>query len=135
MADEAAGEVPIDEILDRLPEGTTPQELVKIIARRFSGPLPPPEMFREYNEILPGAAGRILSLAENEQKIRGRDNAKILRNDTARVWGSIIVLLSLVGAAVFCAYLGERFLSVVFVASGMGSAAVSGIIKAFIQRN
>ena len=34
----------------------------------FSGPLPPPSLFREYDEILPGAAERILSLVESEAR-------------------------------------------------------------------
>jgi Predicted membrane protein len=35
-----------------------------------SGPLPPPEMLREYEKIVPNAAERFLSLVENEQKHR-----------------------------------------------------------------
>jgi uncharacterized membrane protein len=30
----------------------------------YSGPLPPPQIFKEYNDILPGAADRILRMAE-----------------------------------------------------------------------
>ncbi|MDE0291964.1 MAG: DUF2335 domain-containing protein [Candidatus Dadabacteria bacterium] len=37
----------------------------------FSGPLPPPQFLKEYEEILPGSADRIVALAENEQGIRG----------------------------------------------------------------
>jgi uncharacterized membrane protein len=34
------------------------------------GPLPPPEHFRQYNDICPGAAERILAMAENEMTER-----------------------------------------------------------------
>jgi uncharacterized membrane protein len=33
---------------------------------RYSGPLPAPELFRQYDEVLPGAAERILKMAERE---------------------------------------------------------------------
>ena len=34
------------------------------------GPLPPPEDLKGYNDVLPGAADRILAMAEGEQKHR-----------------------------------------------------------------
>lgn len=34
-------------------------------AARFSGPLPPPDVLKQYEEIEPGAAGRIISMAES----------------------------------------------------------------------
>lgn len=33
-------------------------------SRMFSGPLPSPDAFREYEDVLPGAADRILAMAE-----------------------------------------------------------------------
>ncbi len=32
----------------------------------FSGPLPPPEVFAKYEQILSGSADRILKMAENQ---------------------------------------------------------------------
>jgi uncharacterized membrane protein len=37
---------------------------------RFAGPLPPPNILRGYDEIVPGAAERILTMAENQQSHR-----------------------------------------------------------------
>lgn len=36
----------------------------------FSGPLPPPEVIRGYDQILPGGAERIFAMAEREQLFR-----------------------------------------------------------------
>ena len=36
----------------------------------YSGPLPPPEMMRGYEEVQPGSADRILATMEREQKQR-----------------------------------------------------------------
>ncbi len=41
----------------------------------FSGPLPLPEHFAEYERILPGAAERILAMPEKEQQIRADGQA------------------------------------------------------------
>lgn len=43
----------------------------------YSGPLPPPAHFEKYDGILPGAAERILAMAENEQKHRHQLNHKV----------------------------------------------------------
>ena len=37
------------------------------VAESFSGPLPIPQHFREYEEISPGAAKLIIDMARNEQ--------------------------------------------------------------------
>lgn len=40
------------------------------VAKRFSGPLPPPEALEHYERVLPGGAERIIAMAEREQKHR-----------------------------------------------------------------
>lgn len=48
---------------------TAEHKIVKqefIQASFMSGPLPPPEIMRGYNEILPGAAERIVAVFESE---------------------------------------------------------------------
>lgn len=37
---------------------------------QFSGPIPPPGAMRGYEDVLPGSADRILSMAEREQKLQ-----------------------------------------------------------------
>ena len=47
--------------------GTPPSEQVILQRQQIqahAGPLPPPEMLRRYDEIVPGAAERILAMAE-----------------------------------------------------------------------
>lgn len=46
----------------------------------FSGPLPPPQILGQYDEVLPGAAERILRMAEKQQDHRiGVDQSGIRR--------------------------------------------------------
>ena len=61
----------VNEVLSKLPEDIRGQVLTIIKEQSFfSGPLPPPELFKQYEEILPGSANRILKMAEKEQNIR-----------------------------------------------------------------
>ena len=52
---------------EELEQETTIRKVVaKVIESEFSGPIPPPNIMRGYEEILPGAADRILSMAERQ---------------------------------------------------------------------
>lgn len=54
-----------------------------VIAKQFSGPMPPPEMLREYDEVLPGLANRIVTLAENQSNHRIRLERRVT---TSNIW-------------------------------------------------
>ena len=41
-----------------------------IATKHYSGPIPDPESLAKYNQVIPGAAERILNMAENEAKNR-----------------------------------------------------------------
>lgn len=44
----------------------------------FEGPIPPPDMLAHYEEVLPGAAERIITFAERQQDDRMRVNERVL---------------------------------------------------------
>jgi hypothetical protein len=81
----------LDEILSRLPADTPPDIVQMVIGSYHSDPIPHPSTFQHYDEILPGAADRILTMAEKEQQIRGRDNGRIINNESFKIGGSIFV--------------------------------------------
>ncbi|MBR0575670.1 DUF2335 domain-containing protein [Proteiniclasticum sp. BAD-10] len=57
----------------------------------FSGPLPPPEIFEKYEEICPGAADRILSMAENQSTHRQQiEKAFIFSRNKQSIAGTYI---------------------------------------------
>lgn len=61
------------EVLDSIPEDKRSIVLgamVRYEQRTFTGPLPHPDSFAGYENTLPGAADRILSMAEKEQNHR-----------------------------------------------------------------
>ena len=46
------------------------KEGVTEIRSVFSGPMPPPDLLRQYEEIIPGSAERLLAMAEREARHR-----------------------------------------------------------------
>ena len=57
-------------ILDMLPELPEGVRVSVAEAMSFVGPLPPPTMYREYENVHAGSAERILAMAEKEQNHR-----------------------------------------------------------------
>ena len=57
------------------------ERLVAAIKEEFSGPLPHPEILENYNRIVPGAAERIIQMAESEKEHRHYIEKAALRAD------------------------------------------------------
>lgn len=97
----------------------------------FSGPLPPPKTLEGYEQILPGAADRIIKMAEQNANNRlNLDNkiveADIKRSNKGQYLGFILSVL-FIGAAILCAYLDQPF-----PASVLGIGGFSSIISIFV---
>ena len=78
---------------------------VALIGAQFVGPLPPPEAFQRYEEILLGAAERILKMAEKQAEHRQRLEEKIVNAEIrdARlglIFGFLIGLTTIVGGVI-----------------------------------
>ena len=56
----------------------------------YSGPLPLPAHFREYEEILPGAAERILALTEKQSAHRQYLEKHVAKGDGRRAWAGLV---------------------------------------------
>ncbi len=64
-------------------------------AFRFQGPLPPPQMLREYEDVFSGCADRIVAMAERQSAHRQAMEKVALRQRTRRsVWGKYLHSLS-----------------------------------------
>ena len=98
----------------------------------FRGPLPPPALFQKYDQVLPGAAERILALTEREQIHRQAWDMEALRGEVGYgrlgLWlGAGALLLDLLVVA-FCAWIGAE--EVAWAAAGIG---LVGIVGSFIR--
>lgn len=73
----------MDTSSQQISKNTNHQEhLVKReVAMSFSGPLPPPEILQKYDEILPGAAERIIKMAEQQAEHRRSLEQQVIKSD------------------------------------------------------
>jgi uncharacterized membrane protein len=63
----------------------------QVVASSFSGPLPPAEELLKYEQSVPGLAGRIASMAENQAQHRMALETKVINSDIARSWAGLWV--------------------------------------------
>ena len=70
---------------------------IRQIIRSRSGPLPPPEDLEKYGKILPDAPERIMTMAEEEQRIRKDNQTRTHINNAKRMNRA-----ALIGAGLTC---------------------------------
>lgn len=100
----------------------------------FSGPIPPPEQFEQYENILPGSADRILKMAEKQQdhriEIEKEAISKSLNlNRRGQTFGFITMLLML-ALSVFFALNGMKVW-----AGTIGSVTIVTLVALFVTGN
>lgn len=117
------------EVLDQLPANV--REVV-LRAASFSGPLPPSQMYREYELVVPGSGERILKMAEDQQAHRIQWEKTAIseesRATTRGQWFGFIVALACIGSAVYLAMSGEPW-----VAGILGGVGGIGLVGHFVN--
>ena len=96
-------------------------ELVRSTTLSHSGPLPAPQDFREYDQVLPGSAERILSMAEKEQQIRESDTNHFFRNQRWHIISAGFVALGLVVVSGIAAWHGNVAIALPLGLVGLGT--------------
>ena len=104
----------------------------------WHGPIPPPQTLEKYENILPGAADRILQLAEDEAQFRRVQSEQInkalaadmiaYRKEVSRgqLCGLSVALGGLI-ASLIAAYLGATAIGVT-----VGGTCLVGLVTAFL---
>lgn len=108
----------------------------KIIQSEFSGPIPPPNIIRGYEEIVPGAADRIIAMAENQSKHR-QDMERIMVKSESRdsllgVLFAFFLGISCVIAAIVMVVMVPENAGVISGAA-LGVTGIGSIIATFIK--
>ena len=115
------------------PRGAEAATKTEITAQQtsFSGPIPHPETLKGYNEIVPGAAERILAMAEDDAKHLREMEAAAL--NTARAEARLGQWLGFgIGIAALGTSLAALFLGSPWVAGILGGATVVGLVSVFV---
>jgi uncharacterized membrane protein len=82
------------------PPASPQQPRVTVQQAQFAGPLPPPEAFQRYELVLPGAAERILAMAERQAEHRQGLEARVIKSNVTgerigQVFGLVIALAAI----------------------------------------
>lgn len=114
---------------------TLPPEKRKAVcsirATQFSGPLPSSEEMQGYEQAHPGAADRILSMAEGEANHRRKMERKVVNLDTMEhvvglIFG-LVVALAGIGGGVWCVLAGQAL-----AGSVLAGATIVSLVGVFV---
>lgn len=105
----------------------SPKEVTKYQADVFVGPIPPPSVLQEYENIRPGFADRIVTQFEEQGRHRRGIEKKIVNhNILSATVGQItgfLVFLAAIGGGAFLLYLDKPVGGLATIISAVGSAA------------
>lgn len=108
------------------------EEVVLSIVRAYSGPLPDPATLKGFEEVLPGAADRIIRMAEEESKHRHTISSRdLIQGFVLNIVGQIFALLIAlagIGGGVYCISKGYQW-------SGgfLGGLPILGLVWVFVR--
>lgn len=131
------GEVKAEELQEMPPE-IIKEKLIQSSSYvvQHSGPLPYPSVLRGYEDILPGAAERIIQMAEKEQEHRFEIDEKCQHTDSRDsllgILGAIIMGLACLGAGVLIAKVSSGATGAVFGAI-LGASGIAAIVGTFLR--
>jgi len=95
----------------------------------FVGPLPPPEILKEYNECVPSGAERVMAMAEKQASHRQGLETQALKQEHARAMCGLIfagtISLVVIAGALFLALRGQSRVAAAMV--GINFAALTGV--------
>jgi Predicted membrane protein (DUF2335) len=105
-----------------------PQTVAKMAVQLFRGPLPPPDHFKGYNDVVPGSAREILDMARGEQAHRHRMQILEMFYPYLGWFAGFVGFLACIGGAAYLATNGHDA-----VAGGMLGVPCLGVIGWFIR--
>lgn len=110
----------------------------QITTTMWGGPIPPPEHLAQYEAVVPGAANRILTMAEKQAEHRQRLEsyavpAQHMQSARGQIFALVIGITAILGA-VGCAALGQAAVGSALAVTGLGTLAVSFITGKWTQK-
>lgn len=119
----------LSENWDNLPEERKKAEIAFAIEESWAGPLPSPEDFKMYEDTLPGAAERILCMAESQQQFQREVLLQSSDHTKRRINRSFWVALGLVAVAGIAAWNGFTGIAITLGLGGPISALIRSLIE------
>jgi len=96
---------------------------------RFSGPIPPPLLLSEYDQVLPGLADRLVTLAEGEAAHRHALQFRRVRLAEAGLASAFVIAMSTIFGGIYLIHEGST-------REGLGGilAAVAALLVVYLTR-
>ena len=120
------------EQIQKLPPGQKQRAIRDVVS--YEGPLPPSKELKGYEDVLPGAADRILAMAEKDAShLHKMDVSRLDKGHTFNIVGLIIAFLlniALIGAAIYFGMQKEYILSLAAFGYPVGQL----LLKVFIDK-
>lgn len=97
----------------------------------YSGPIPDPESLAKYEQISPGFAERIMTMAEEESHHRRRNENRLVKSSvTMAILGIIFAFLSVI---MFCGLILFALMNALNIATlGLAIGAIASVAGIFI---
>ena len=123
----------VEQVEDDITEGelqprVEPKAQQEIV--RYSGPLPDAESFGKYEQVLPGAADRILTMSEKEQDKdieRGKEQIKL---ESKRISSVTFISVLVLAASAYAMSLGYSWVAI----TGFGLSVINIVSRLFLVR-
>lgn len=100
---------------------------------KFQGPLPPPQQFKEYDQVSPGTADRIMKMAENEQQfvynLKSSEFTLYKRAQTFTFLLFVLITIVTFGSGILFYFFGDKTPSYFAFAASFISITVPAIIR------
>ena len=98
----------VHQTINKLPEEKRELLVEQMMSISYSGPIPHPSDFQQYESVLPGAADRILSMAEKQLEHRQTLEKSVILSDVenskrGQWFGFIIALVCTIGGFILIA--------------------------------
>lgn len=111
------------------------KRVVTEVMSEFSGPMPPPSILKGYEEILPGAADRILSMAERQSEHRQQMEKEMIESESRDSLLGVLFAFALgigciIAAVVMVINVPEKAGAI--CAAILGTTGIGAIVTAFI---
>jgi len=108
-------------------------QLTQVTQQQFVGPIPPPNILQDYDQIIPGAAKRILIMAEEEAKHQHELEKSALNFTAEEVkrgqrYGLFIAISAFI-TSIIALFLGSEE-----AAMTIGGTTVVGLVTVFVIR-
>ncbi len=120
--------------MSQLKTQNNPADSQSVISAQWQGPIPPPDALRQFDDVIPGSAERILRMAEIEQLSRLEFDKNNQVNDTAITkrgqWLGSLIALGAIAAAVYTAYIQAHWA----VSCALVGVPILSTVKAIVKK-